>query len=410
MKISKAGLDLIKSFEGLRLEPYYCSSQVLTIGYGSTGPHVKEGMKITEAQAEELLLKDVARFEDAVNRLITVPLKQEQFDALISFAFNCGASALEESTLRRRLNNGEDPNTVAKEELKRWTNGGLAGLVRRRKAETDLFCSNGSLISKTIDIRSSQQTWFKKEPVPSSELPNDKLAKVHQGRDYKGCKVLKQKDGHTQLELPGGLGTWWVYDKHFEGLGGVVIERKNENVSKDHINRKILNVPYQSQRDNYRDASRTCFSSSCAMAVMYLKPDLIKDDNEYVRKVFAIGDSTSSSVQISVLKSLGFRASFKQNGTLEKLKANIDAGIPVPVGILHHGPASNPTGDGHWICVIGYDDSRRTFIVHDPWGEIDHKSGTYISTNGKSLDYSFNLMRSRWTVEGPGTGWFIDFM
>jgi len=410
MKISNTGLDLIKSFEGLRLDPYYCSSRVLTIGYGSTGPHVKEGMKITKEEAEKLLLKDVSRFEDGVNKLINIPLTQQQFDALVSFAFNCGLGALEESTLRRRLNSGEDPNTVAREEFKRWTNGGLAGLVRRRKAETDLFCSSGFLKSKVIDIRSSQQTWFKKEPIPSSELPNDKLAKVHQGRDYKGCKVLQQKDGHTQLELPGGLGTWWVYDKHFEGLGGVVIERKNENVSKDHISRKLLDVPYQSQRDNYRDASRTCFSSSCAMAVMYLKPGLIKDDNEYVRKVFAIGDSTDSSVQVSVLKSLGFKVTFKQNGTLEKLKSNIDAGIPVPVGILHKGPATAPSGGGHWICVIGYDDSRKTFTVHDPWGEIDHKSGTYISTNGKSLEYSYNLMKKRWTVEGVGTGWFIDFL
>jgi hypothetical protein len=367
-------------------------------------------MKITKEEAEKLLIKDVSRFEDGVNQLINIPLTQQQFDALVSFAFNCGLGALEESTLRRRLNSGEDPNAVAKEELKRWTNDSLAGLVRRREAETDLFCSSGSLKSKVIDIRSSQQTWFKKEPIPSSELTNDKLAKVHQGRDYKGCKVLQQKSGHTQLELPGGLGIWWVYDKHFEGLGGVVIERKNENVSKDHISRRLLNVPYQSQRDNYRDASRTCFSSSCAMAVMYLKPDLIKNDDDYIRRVFAIGDSTSSSVQVSVLKSLGFKAAFKQNGTLDKLKYNIDAGIPVPVGILHKGPATAPSGGGHWICVIGYDDSRKTFTVHDPWGEIDHKSGTYISTNGKSLEYIYNLMKKRWTVEGVGTGWFIDFL
>ena len=408
MKLSQVGLDLIKSFEGLRLEPYYCSSHVLTIGYGSTGPHVKEGMKITEQQAEDLLRKDVARFEDGVTRLINIPLNQNQFDALVSFAFNCGVGALEESTLRRRLNGGEDPNTVAKEELKRWTNGGLAGLVRRRQAETDLFCRNGSVINKTIDIRSSQQTWFKKEPISSSDLPNDKLAKVYQGRDYKGCKVLKQENKHTQLELPNGLGTWWVYNEHFEGLGGQVQIRYNDNVNKDHISRKILEVPYQSQRDNYRDASRTCFSSSCAMAVMYLRPGLIKKDDDYVRKIFAIGDSTDSSVQVRVLKDLGFNAQFKQNGTLEKLKKNLEQCIPVPIGILHHGPANAPSGGGHWICVIGYDDSKKTFTVHDPWGEIDHTSGTYITTNGESCEYSYNLISKRWTVEGNGTGWFID--
>lgn len=407
MKLSQVGLDLIKSFEGLRLEPYYCSSHVLTIGYGSTGPHVKEGMKITEQQAEDLLRKDVARFEDGVTRLINIPLNQNQFDALVSFAFNCGVGALEESTLRRRLNGGEDPNTVAKEELKRWTNGGLAGLVRRRQAETDLFCRGGASAPKTVDIKARQQTVFKKEPISSAELPADKLSKVDQGKEYKGCKILKQEKKHTQLELPGGFGTWWVYDDHFDGLGAGANPVSAPAATGDG-NRRVLGVPYQSQRDNYRDASRTCFSSSCAMAVMHMRPGIIKKDDDYVRKVFAIGDSTDSSVQVRVLKDLGLKAQFKQNGTLEKLKANIQANIPVPVGILHHGLASAPSGGGHWICVIGYDDTKKVFIVHDPWGEIDHASGTYPTTNGESREYSYNLMSKRWTVEGNGTGWFID--
>ena len=68
--ISSKGIDLIKHFEGLRLQSYYCSSHVLTIGYGSTGSHVKEGMRITEAEAEQLLISDLSRFENAVSELI----------------------------------------------------------------------------------------------------------------------------------------------------------------------------------------------------------------------------------------------------------------------------------------------------------------------------------------------------
>lgn len=410
MELSQKGLDFIKSFEGLRLKSYRCSARVLTIGYGHTGSDVTENLVITEQQAEELLDQDIKRYEEAVNKFITVPLNQNQFDALVSFTYNCGINALETSTLRKRLNAGQDLCTVAKEELKRWTNDGLAGLVRRRQAETELFCKGSNVIEKIINIRSSQQTWLKKSTKQVDELPNDQLAKVPQGRNYKGCKVLQQKDAHTQLVFPGGLGTWWVYDKHFEGLGGFVIDRVKENVNRDHINRRLLSVPYQSQRDNYRDASRTCFSSSCAMAAMYLRPDSVRNDDEYIKKVFAIGDTTDSSVQVKALKSLGFNPKFRQDGGLGDLKKNLLAGVPVPIGILHQGPYNAPSGGGHWICVIGFDDSTSYFTVHDPWGEIDHKAGTYISTNGKSLLYSYQLIKTRWTVEGEKTGWFIDLL
>ncbi len=98
-------------------------------------------MTITEAEAEALLVKDLKRFEDAVNRLITVDLTQNEFDAIVSFAFNCGNGALEESTFRRRINSGEDKARCFREEFVRWTNGGLPGLVRRRQAEIDLATS-----------------------------------------------------------------------------------------------------------------------------------------------------------------------------------------------------------------------------------------------------------------------------
>ena len=167
-------------------------------------------------------------------------------------------------------------------------------------------------------------------------------------------------------------------------------------------------VRYFSQRDNYRDSSRTCFSSSCAMLVEALKPGTLKGpygDDLYIHKVFENGDTTDASVQIKTLAEYGIDAKFIQNGSIDLLKSQLDKGVPVPIGILHKGPADAPSGGGHWIIVIAYDDTG--FTVHDPWGEIDHVSGDYISTNGDSLHYSYNLIGSRWTVANPNDGWAI---
>lgn len=137
-------IHLIRKWEGCRLETYLCSAGVPTIGYGSTGPHVKPGMRITQAEADALLEKDVKRFIDVVDLQITAKLTNNQRCALICFAFNVGAGALLDSTLRRRLNSGEDPNRVAKEEIPRWNKAGgkvLEGLARRREDELKLFLS-----------------------------------------------------------------------------------------------------------------------------------------------------------------------------------------------------------------------------------------------------------------------------
>jgi len=171
----------------------------------------------------------------------------------------------------------------------------------------------------------------------------------------------------------------------------------------------VLEVPYFSQRDNYRDASRTCFSSSCAMLTEFLKPGTLpgaKGDDKYVEQVFNRGDSTDAGVQVQTLKHFGISASFKTNGSLGTLDALLGQGIPVPIGILHHGPASAPSGGGHWLIVIGKDGSD--YIVNDPWGEIDNASGTYPNTDGNHKKYSEKLIAARWTVEGPGSGWFIQ--
>ena len=108
------------------------------MGYGHTGPEVVPGYEITQAVANQLLRDDLDRFEKGISDQINVPLDQCEFDALVSWAFNCGLGATADSTLRRRLNAGENKPTVFAEELPRWTSGGMPGLVRRREAEVKL--------------------------------------------------------------------------------------------------------------------------------------------------------------------------------------------------------------------------------------------------------------------------------
>jgi len=139
MKISIEGIALIKKFEGCRLESYKCAAGVPTIGYGST-KLVEMGMTITQEGAEELLLKDIAEFEEFVLEASEMPLSQHQFDALVSWTFNLGPSNLNASTMLKVLNKGEYEDVPA--QIKRWNKAGgkvLDGLIRRREAEALLF-------------------------------------------------------------------------------------------------------------------------------------------------------------------------------------------------------------------------------------------------------------------------------
>lgn len=142
-KVGKAGLALIKQFEGCRLEAYRCSAGRWTIGYGHTDG-VKKGMKITQKQAELIFQNDIDLFSKSVSNVIgSVNLNQNQFDALISFAYNCGIGNLKKSTLLMRIKENPNDERIGYEFL-RWTysNGRyLAGLARRRKAEAELYFS-----------------------------------------------------------------------------------------------------------------------------------------------------------------------------------------------------------------------------------------------------------------------------
>lgn len=142
MHISQKGLDLIKEFEGLRLKAYQCSAKKWTIGYGHTN-NVRPDDEITELQALELLIRDVYDCEGAINRLVTKTLNQGQLDSLCSFIFNVGIGNFQKSTLLRLLNEGDFIG--ASKQFERWVyckGKKLNGLVRRRKAEKQMFLSS----------------------------------------------------------------------------------------------------------------------------------------------------------------------------------------------------------------------------------------------------------------------------
>lgn len=143
MILSEKGRKFIQNFEGLRLEAYLCPSGVWTIGFGHISG-VQKGQKITLQQAEAFFNKDISQFVNAVNTLVKVPLTQGQFDALVSFVFNCGIGNFRSSTLLRLLNLGDYKG--AGEQFLVWNkirqNGKLVaceGLTNRRKAEREMF-------------------------------------------------------------------------------------------------------------------------------------------------------------------------------------------------------------------------------------------------------------------------------
>lgn len=143
MRISDAGIDLIKQSEGCRLTAYpdpATGGHPWTIGYGHTGSDVHPGKVITQAEAYRLLVEDLDLFERGVKRLVTVELTQGQFDALVCFSFNVGLGALQQSTLLKMINAG-DFDGAAKQFL-RWDKAAgkvMAGLTKRRQAESELF-------------------------------------------------------------------------------------------------------------------------------------------------------------------------------------------------------------------------------------------------------------------------------
>lgn len=143
MKINKHGLDLIIKFEGCKLKAYKDVAGIWTVAYGHTGDDVYEGLEITQAEADDLLAEDLKHFEEGVSSCVKVPVTDDQFSALVCFAYNVGLAALRSSTLLKLLN--QKKYVEAANQFLRWNRAGgkiVKGLANRRKAERELFLSN----------------------------------------------------------------------------------------------------------------------------------------------------------------------------------------------------------------------------------------------------------------------------
>jgi len=138
--INQAGIDMIKSFEGCKLEAYKDQVGVVTIGYGDTGPDVVEGLTITQEEANQRLSHKLEQFCSGVSKYVTAEVNDNQFAALVSFAYNLGLGSLQHSTLLALLNAGNASGAAS--QFLVWDKAGgkvSDGLLRRRTAEQALF-------------------------------------------------------------------------------------------------------------------------------------------------------------------------------------------------------------------------------------------------------------------------------
>ncbi len=214
MKISDAGLDLIKDFEGYHdrqpngdARAYRCPAGVWTIGHGVT-EGIQYGMVWTKEECDEALLREISEHERHVKRLATVELNQNEYDALVSFCYNCGPGALGRSTLLKKLNKGD--RRGAAKAFKLWNKGGgrvLRGLVDRRAREATLFLTPIEGQSKP-DM--AQKVGKSRAPVPVG-------AKVGAGL-VAGSAVTIPTPPATMLETVTSLQTWQTHLNNVMGL------------------------------------------------------------------------------------------------------------------------------------------------------------------------------------------------
>lgn len=184
MKISQEGIHLIKTFEGCRLTAYKCPAGVWTIGYGHTAGVTRE-QEITQGQAEDLLKADLGKYENYVLQNVKFPMNQSQFDALVSFTYNCGQGNLKTLLANRTA------DQVANA-LLLYNKGGvkvLTGLTRRRKAERELFLSN-------CEVGEAKTEYFKSCDKKETSIVAA-LAAVGEESSYEFRKKIAVRNGIT---------------------------------------------------------------------------------------------------------------------------------------------------------------------------------------------------------------------
>jgi len=235
MKTSPAGRAFVGLHEGLRTTAYRDAIGVWTIGYGHTAmagePKPEAGMTVTAVQADAILGRDLERFEASVEKLLRVPVTQNEFDALVSFAFNLGAGNLGASTLLRKLNAGDKVGAAA--EFGKWNKAGgrvLAGLTRRRAEERSMF-ANGVYpgVSAGIPRVPENSDVPAPEPEPLIEPSAQTIARLNlRISPPAGEIVLTLPDGHpievvdtwhkVKTVVDGQLAEGWVSARFAEPI------------------------------------------------------------------------------------------------------------------------------------------------------------------------------------------------
>lgn len=411
--ISEQGLNLIKTFEGLSLDAYPdpgTGGRPYTIGYGRAHG-VELGDSITEAEAVQYLAEDVAQFERGVNHLLP-ELNDREFDAIVSFAYNVGLGALTESTLLRRIKAGEDSQRVIAQELPRWNKGAsgvMLGLTRRRAAEVKhaLAAVSPSEAAQSDNVTPSTPE-ATQDASEASQIILVDFFRYFIGTEDQVSAVSILADA-LMAEAPHLLSSDAEWVREYRG------QREEEEIV-NQPEEPYLNVPYLYQYDSESEmGARMCFSSSNAMLLEYLIPGSLRGqgqaDDAYLDQVLEFGDTTSAEAQVAALASFGLKAQFRMDGTSRLAKNLIREGVPVPIGVLHYGPFLAPTGSGHWIVLVGFDDAEGCWYVHDPAGEMDLISGGYVRSgpvDGRFVKYSYENLHPRWMVAGEGDGWLIE--
>ena len=177
------------------------------------------------------------------------------------------------------------------------------------------------------------------------------------------------------------------------------------------MNTLQVSAPYFCQLSTRSGEGQSmCFSACNAMLVATLHSTALAGtglpEDIYLMEVERHGDSTDPLAQEKALTHFGVKADEKTDCTWSEVDAQLAKGIPVPMGILHHGPVSAPTGRGHWILCIG----RTTdgcHLYHDPYGSLDVVNGGYPQPGmgGMGVRYTDSNLGHRWSPEGPGHGW-----
>jgi hypothetical protein len=323
--------------------------------------------------------------------------------ALESFAYNLGPNFYESNgfdTITRKLKNKEW--STVREAFMLYVNPGSnveAGLRRRRATESSLWEQG---------LKESGPAAPAPDPKPEPPKPDEtfSVAKLHDFFKWYKSDNPQHIEAVTQLAqlLPEKAfrnDADWV--KTYRTKPPVPVVQPGQD--------RILSVQYFSQRDSHTGhAMRMCFSSSNAMLVSNLKPGVLHGDNgddDYLARVLRFGDTTDAGAQLQALKSFGINARHRTDLDWADLDQQLAKGIPIPIGILHHGPVTAPSGGGHWIIVIGKKGDDTGYFVHDPFGEMDLVAGVYISNVGERLVYSKKNLGPRWLVEGPNHGYGI---